>query len=101
MRWGRLRLRCRTHNTQSRSVPLPDLTPAQRRRFVAEVIAYAFRDGVWVANRMAERAAHDLDIESGRWLMKIAQRATASFAVSPIEEPRGFNRWVEAQLVSH
>lgn len=79
---------------------MPDLTPTQRRRFVAEVIAYAFRDGVWVANRMAERAAHDLDIESGRWLMKIAQRATASFAVAPIEEPRGFNRWVEAQLVS-
>ena len=100
MRWGRLRLRFRTHNTQSRSVPLPELTPPQRRRLVAQVIAYAFRDGVWVANRMAERAAHDLNLESGSWLVQIAQRATESFATAPQAEPRAFIRWAEAELAT-
>lgn len=99
MRVSRLRLRFRTYNKQSRSAPLPALTPRQRSRRLAEAIGYAFRDGLWVPPLMAARAAHDLHVERGMWLTMLAVRASYAFVESPDDRPRGFVDWIEAELI--
>ena len=54
MRVSRLRLRFRTHDTQSRSAPLPmSRAVRERRRRVVDTISFAFRDGSWSAGDMA------------------------------------------------
>lgn len=75
------------------------MTPRQRRQRVADAISFAFRDGVWISQLMAARAAHDLDVEWRSWLTAIAERAAALNATAPANSARTFTEWVEAELI--
>ena len=98
MRGGRLRLRVRTHNKQSRCVPLSLIDVDRRRKRVAEEISFAFRDGVWIAERMAARAGHDLGLPVDQWLSGLAVGAVEAFPEPPDDRPRAFLSWVTAEL---
>lgn len=108
----RLRLRHRTHNTQSRGVPLSPnhrspwhvrrsvtTHDAQRLRLVAESIALAFRDGVWLPGPMSARAAHDLSVEWRPWLEDLAGEVVAANDHRPDDAPRRLTRFVADRLV--
>lgn len=98
MRGGRLRLRVRTHNKQSRCVPLSLLDVDGRRKRVAEEISFAFRDGVWIAERMAARAGHDLGLAVDQWMSGLAVEAVEAFPEAPEDRPRAFLGWITAEL---
>ena len=97
MRVSRLRLRVRTHHTQSRSAPLPSLISNRRQR-AAEVVAHAFCDGIWSPDAMARRAAHDLAIEPDAWLERLARALVEAFPEPPSFRNGRFREAIEAEL---
>ena len=88
-RCGRLRLRYCTQNELSRnaSPPLfPSLMEPNPNRIVANVISFAFIDGVWVPHLMAARAAHDLQTVEAPWLTRVAEALTTQMPVNPDDD---------------
>ncbi len=64
-------------------------------RVIANVVSFAFVDGVWVAHLMASRAAHDLQTVEAEWLRNVAAAVTTRVPDNPGDDTPEFRTIVQ------